>query len=232
MYDLDLDPFEKIEDDSIFSSGIEEGFTMSQSRFSREERFYIELIATYRVSITDSKATSIDSVIWLRVNEIINHLGSTGKEYASFLIAPQSHVTLTWITPATFQIKLMGLLEVMAKDYDFDEPNYLIYKYMPTNAPQFQNTNTANSNQSNHQEQHNKQVVSIEQTVTAVEKQLQEKLSEVQLAEIAPALAAYKEEPKKWSNVEKLIKGVLGFGKDIAVGVISSVITNQMGLPR
>ena len=52
-----------------------------------------------------------------------------------------------------------------------------------------------------------------------------ERLSPEQINQIEPLLTQFKNEPAVWSNAQKLITGVLGFGKDIAVNVIANVIS-------
>ncbi len=88
----------------------------------------------------------------------------------------------------------------------------------------FQNMATSNPTQINNQEVK----ISMEQRVNLVIKEIEDNLSDEQLKSVRPLIEEYKKKPTRNAS-EKLVGGILGLGKDIAIGIISNIISKQLG---
>ncbi len=225
-----MDPY----DNDIFNPQIGGLFTSSKHISSEEEKFYYELIGKYQGSLGEVGNT-MDNAMWESVNDVLQQLIDKGhSQYSRFIIKPTKLGPRDFVNFGSFRAQLMSALQRMSQDFDLSDPNYLVYKDMPKSGPHVNASAVAspiqNSNQSQTQDQEVR--LTIDQSVKLIEHELEEKLTEDQMAEIKPALEQYKAEPTKWSKSSKLIRAVLDLSKDVAIGVISNIVSSQIGIPR
>lgn len=229
------DPYDN---DDIFNPQIGGGPIVPTHIPSEEEKIYHELIGKYQGALGET-GTTMDNVMWESVNAVLKQLIDKGyDQYSRFIIEPTKLGPRDFVNFGSFRSQLMSALQRMSQDFDLDDPSHLIYRNMPKSG-QHINTNAIASpvqhnDQSNNQNQSQSQEVTltVEQRVKLVEQELEEKLTEDQLKEVKPALDEYKTEPTKWSKASKLIKVVLNLSKDVAVGVISNILSSQLGIPK
>lgn len=203
---------------------------------SEEEKLYHELIGKYQGTIGET-GTTTEKVMWESVNAVLQQLVDKGhSHYSRFMIEPTKLGPSDFVNFGSFRSQLMSALQRMSQDFDLADPSYLIYEHMPKSNAQISNQAISSPIQSNNQSQTQQQSqeveLSIDQRISLIEQELEEKLTEEQLTEIKPTLEEFKAEPTKWSKASKLIKAVLGLSKDVAVGVISNIVATQIGFPQ
>lgn len=174
-----------------------------------EEKIYVSLIGTYRVAknVTDS---TIDKEIWQSVNSAIEKFSALGKDYSEFVLSDYQPNGMKWVSTYALQSKLMSLLEVIAHEFDFTDPNFLIYRSLPSGSQNIYATANASPTQTVTQEQNT--VITIEQHISWITKELENNFSPEQLEQVKNELKEYKSNPKKWQFVQNLIIKLLTFG--------------------
>ncbi|HUV71731.1 MAG TPA: hypothetical protein VMW25_01855 [Clostridia bacterium] len=231
-----MDPYDNNHD--IFNPQIGGGPVPPKHVPSEEEKIFRELIGLYQGTLNESGQCS-DPFLWESVNKAMDLLIARNYfQYEKFKMEPTHIGSIQFICYPSFRSQLMSALQRMSQDFEFSDPSYLIHAHMPKSGTHINTSATASptqqNSQSNFQNQNQRQEskLAVEQRVELVEQELNEKLTEEQLSKIRPILEAYKAEPVKWSKASKLIKAVLGLSKDVAVGVISNILSSQMGIPQ
>jgi hypothetical protein len=228
-----MDPYD---DNDIFNPTIGGGPMVISHTPSEEEKLYHELIGKYQGSLGES-GTTTENVMWESVNAVLQELINKGHaHYSRFIITPTKLGPRDFVNFGSFRSQLMSALQRMSQDFGLADPSYLIYEHMPNTGAQISNHATAspiqNSNQSQNQQQSQEVALSIDQRISLIEQELEEKLTDEQLKTVRPSLDDFKAEPTKWSKASKLIGVLLGLSKDVAIGVISNIIATQIGIPK
>jgi len=223
-------------DYNIFNPQIGGGFVSPKHTSSEEEKLYHELIGKYQGTLGETGNT-MNNAMWESVNAVLRQLIDKGHgQYSRFIIEPTKLGPRGFVDFGSFRAQLMGALQRMSQDFDLADPNYLIYRNMPKSGPHINasavSSPTQNNNQSNNQNQNQEMNLTITQKVELIERELEEKLTEEQLVRIKPILEEYKTEPTRWSKASKLISAVLDLSKDVAIGVVSNIISSQIGIPK
>jgi hypothetical protein len=230
-----MDPY-----DDIFDPQVGGGPIIPEHVPSEEEKLYHELIGTYQGTLGESGKT-MNNVMWESVNAVLQKLIDRGySEYSRFMIKPVQLGPRDFVDFGAFRAQVMSTLQRMSQDFNFSDPSYLIFRDMPKSGQQINATATATpiqqnsqiNDQTQNQTQNQEVKLTINQRVRLIEQELEEKLTEDQLAEIKPVLEEFKTEPTKWSKASKLIGAVLGLSKDVAVEVVSNIIASQIGIPK
>ncbi|GEM_PF-6040401 len=200
---------------------------------TEEEGLYHELLGRYQACPDNS--TCYDQTQWDYFNGVMDTLIERGHQhYSRFKIAPRTTGNgRSFVEYSSFRMNMMSAIQRMSRDFTLVDPNYALYQYSPKNAPSFYNSNA--TDQHNNLSQVNNQRVSVtltlEQKMTKLDQEIAERLSPEQVQQIQPLIEQFKEAPTVWANAQKLISGVLGFGKDIATNVISAIIAFYL-IPR
>ncbi|MDP2649415.1 MAG: hypothetical protein Q8P10_01080 [bacterium] len=228
-----MDPYD---DNDIFNPAIGGGPVVISHTPSEEEKLYHELIGKYQGSLGES-GTTTENVMWESVNAVLQELVNKGHaHYSRFMITPTKLGPRDFVNFGSFRSQLMSALQRMSQDFDLADPSYLIYEHMPKSGAQISNHAVAspiqNINQSQNQQQSQEVELSIDQRISLIEQELEEKLTDEQLKTVRPVLDEFKAEPTKWSKASKLIGVLLGLSKDVAVGVISNILSSQIGIPK
>ncbi len=195
---------------------------------TEEEKLYQELLGLYQ-ACPDNSVACFDASQWGHFNSSMDTLVTRGHSaYARFKITPRINgANISYVNYDSFRMNMMSALRRMSQDFTLSDPNFFLYQYTPKGNTSIVNANT--NEQHNSQVQHNEQKsyisLTIEQKIDRLDKEIAERLAPEQLAQIQPLLAEFKKAPTIWANGQKLIAGVLGFGKDIAVNVIASLIS-------
>ncbi|MEK7592104.1 MAG: hypothetical protein AAB508_01780 [Patescibacteria group bacterium] len=198
------------------------------NEITEEEKLYHELLGLYQ-ACPDNQVACYDASQWEHFNGSMDTLVTRGhSDYARFKITPRINgANISYVNYDSFRMNMMSALRRMSQDFTLSDPNFFLYQYTPKGNTSIVNANT--NEQHNSQVQHNEQrsyiSLTVEQKIKKLNKEIVERLSPEQINQIEPLLTQFKNEPAVWSNAQKLITGVLGFGKDIAVNVIANVIS-------
>lgn len=193
--------------------------------YPEEEGLYHELLGRYQ-DCPEGDTACYDKSHWTYVNQVIDSLIGLGHHnYSKFKIEPRTNGNgMHFVTYISLRMIMMSLIQRMCHDFKFTDPNYLLYNYSPKTGPSFQNSNTVS--QQNNQSQHVEQNLNLtlEQKIDNLDKIINENLSSEQKETISKDLVAFKESPLVWEKAQSLIKGILVFGRDVAVQTIAAVL--------
>lgn len=205
--------------------GEDESYSMQDS-YIKEGLLFEQLLGAYHtmpVSKSSGEAT-LEQEQWQALNKVVEKLVGLGhQDYSDFKIEPRNSLyggrTRQLATIDTIRMKMMSVLRMMSREFDLPDPGIELSKYGASsnfNVNQQANPiNTASSNQEQHQ--HQTQALNAQQIIDSIENTLGEGL----LEQIKPELEAYKENPSKWANAQKLAVKILDFGLAYAPLVIS-----------
>lgn len=199
----------------------------------QEELLYEQLLGAYYAFPAEgsSSTTTENFAHWNSLNNVIDGLEKLGhSNYSQFKISPETafynnrnHLR---VNIANLRMNMMSALRMIAKEFNFSDPAYLLSQYgASNNINMHQNANpvnTAAATQS--QEQSQTSIVSIEQQLTELQRFVDENLTDEQIEQIREPLETFKQNPTIWRNAQKLISIGATFSRDIAVQFLGSVL--------
>ncbi len=194
--------------------------TTKAENVSEEKLIHSELVSLF---LETSESGYVDLQVWSRVNELLQQLSSKNPRYQAYRL--NSENAANSIPVMRFKQQLRSAIDVLATKEDFEELSLIVRRNFLSSSMTVQNTATSNPTQMNNQEVK----ISMEQRVNLVIKEIEDNLSDEQLKTVRPLIEEYKKKPTKNAS-EKMIGGILGLGKDIAIGVIANIISKQLGV--
>lgn len=186
---------------------------------SEEKLIHSELVSLF---LETSESGYVDLPVWSRVNELLQQLSSKNPRYQAYRL--KSGNAADSIPVMRFKQQLRSAIDVLATQEGIEDLSDIIRRNFLTSNMTVQNTATSNHSQINNQEVK----ISIEQQVNLVIKEIENNLSDEQLKTVSPLIEEYRKKPTRNAS-EKLIGGILGLGKDIAIGIIANIISKQLG---
>lgn len=186
---------------------------------SEEELIHSELVAVY---LETSEEGYVDMSVWTRVNELLRQLSSKSPRYLSYLLNSEN-IGKT-IPVMRFKQLLRSAIQVLSVQEKFEDLSEIVRRNHIKSGMTFQNTATANPTQTNHQEVK----IDVALRVDLVVKEIEDNLTDEQLASLRPLMKEYKNKPTR-NATERLISGILGLGKDVAIGILSNIVSRQLG---
>ncbi len=185
-----------------------------------EEKFiHSELVSLF---LETSESGFVDFSVWSRVNELLQQLSIKNSRYLAYKL--NSGNAAHSIPVMRFKQQLRSAIDVLAVQEKLEDLSHIIRRNFLSSSMTFQNMATSNPTQINNQEVK----ISMEQRVNLVIKEIEDNLSDEQLKSVRPLIEEYKKKPTRNAS-EKLVGGILGLGKDIAIGIISNIISKQLG---
>ncbi|EKE13867.1 MAG: hypothetical protein ACD_12C00776G0002 [uncultured bacterium] len=186
---------------------------------SEEKFIHSELVSLF---LETSESGFVDFSVWSRVNELLQQLSTKNSRYLAYRL--NSGNAAHSIPVMRFKQQLRSAIDVLAVQEKLEDLSHIIRRNFLSSSMTFQNMATSNPTQINNQEVK----ISMEQRVNLVIKEIEDNLSDEQLKSVRPLIEEYKKKPTKNAS-EKLVGGILGLGKDIAIGVIANIISKQLG---
>lgn len=185
---------------------------------SPEEVIYSQLVALY---LDTEEKSYVSQRVWELANALLQRLAAKDPEYNAFLLVSDNAAQS--IPGMTFKQQLRTAIAMLGTQEGLEDLSDIIRRNRQDGGMHV--SATANPTQTNHQEVK----VTVEQRVEMVVKEIEDNLPDDQVAEIKPLLDDYKKKPTR-SATENLLRGILGLGTDIAVGVIANIISKQLGI--
>lgn len=186
---------------------------------SEEKFIHSELVSLF---LETSESGFVDFSVWSRVNELLQQLSIKNSRYLAYKL--NSGNAAHSIPVMRFKQQLRSAIDVLAVQEKLEDLSHIIRRNFLSSSMTFQNMATSNPTQINNQEVK----ISMEQRVNLVIKEIEDNLSDEQLKSVRPLIEEYKKKPTRNAS-EKLVGGILGLGKDIAIGIISNIISKQLG---
>lgn len=184
-----------------------------------KEIIYRELIAIF---LETPENEYIHHDIWERVNSLLREIITEKPKYFAYLLTSENAGHSVHAT--AFKQKLRSAITVMGIEFNLEDLTDIIKKNRQESGMNVHNNATSNPIQNVSQNVE----VSVEEKILIVTKEIENNLSDEQLEKIRTLIDSYKEKPTR-NATEKLISGILDFGKDVAVGVISNIVSKQLG---
>lgn len=191
-----------------------------EQKTSNEEIIYRELTAIY---LETQGEGYVSKLVWERVNALLRTLSSASPRYAEYYLVSENAAHS--ILAMTFRQKLRSAIAVMSAEYGLEDLTDIIRKNRQETGMNVHNNATSNPVQNVSQNVE----TSIEQKLFMVANEIERNLTDEQVESIKPLIEDYKKKPTRIAT-EKLVGGILGFGKDVAVGIISNIISKQIGI--
>jgi len=193
---------------------------MFNQQVGEEEIIYKELVAIY---LETAETSYVEKSVWERVNLLLERLSIKNPKYREYFLTCNN--VAKSINVMTFKQKLRSAIEVLAIEHDFEELIYIIKRNREGGGMSINANASANPTQSVSQDVK----IDIDQKVSLVVKEIEQNLKDEQIEVIKPLIEEYKKKPTR-SATEKLLGGIFDLGKDIGVGIISNIISKQMGI--
>ena len=184
-----------------------------------EDIIYSELVAIYLETPSD---IYVSKEVWERVNSLLESLSKLNPRYSSFYLSSENAAHS--IPSVTFKQKLRSAIAVMGSEFGLEDLTDIIKNNRQDNGLSVNNSAISNPIQNNTQNVETK----IEQNLAFIVTEIEKNLTDDQIEAVKPLIDDYKKKPTR-SATEKLIGGILGLGKDIAVGILSNIISKQVG---
>ena len=186
---------------------------------SEEKLIHSELVSLF---LETSESGYVDLQVWSRVNELLQQLSTKNSRYLAYRL--NSGNAAHSIPVMRFKQQLRSAIDVLTTQEDFEDLSHIVRRNFLSSSMTVQNTATSNPTQFNNQEVK----ISMEQRVNLVIKEIEDNLTDEQLKLVRPLIEEYKKKSTRNAS-EKLIGGILGLGKEIAIGVIANIISKQLG---
>lgn len=186
---------------------------------SEEKLIHSELVSLF---LETSESGYVDLQVWSRVNELLQQLSTKNSRYLAYRL--NSGNAAHSIPVMRFKQQLRSAIDVLTTQEDFEDLSHIVRRNFLSSSMTVQNTATSNPTQFNNQEVK----ISMEQRVNLVIKEIEDNLTDEQLKSVRPLIEEYKKKSTRNAS-EKLIGGILGLGKEIAIGVIANIISKQLG---
>lgn len=193
-----------------------------QQNVGEQEIIYSELVCLF---LETSQEGYVSKDVWGRVNNLLLKMSLINPRYSEYTLS--AHNVAESIPVMTFKQKLRSAIGVMCSEFGLEELSDIIKRDRQAASMTFNNHNSAVASpvQSNYQNVN----VSVQQRVEMIIKEVKDNLSDEDVEKIKNELEEYNKKPTR-SATEKLLRGILGLGNDIAVGVIANIISKQLGV--
>ncbi len=200
---------------------------------TQEELIYEQLLGVYH-SCPQSKNqydSTDESSIWEQFNDTVDSLVSLGhKNYEKFKITPKissyngtQHANMNI---AALRMKMMSVLRMMGAEFGCGDPGSDLSRYGSASNFSVNQTSSPVNSAIAHQEQnqHQQNNLNFEQQIAKLQDIVNSELTEDQTNQVKESLEAFKQEPTKWQNAQKLILAGATFTKDVAIQFIGAVL--------